>query len=521
MFRSMRLAVVLQGFPDNKMTEKQAEVVEAALVESINPSDQEEPIQFSATQYENGGLVFTCVNKETKSWLQKKVNKLVPWPGARLAVGQAETTLTGTKYVLWVMKEMKKSSQQILDLLQKQNKDISTTEWKVLRRVPESDRKARLAVWVDDKSSDHLKKHNYKLFLGFGRTKFVPMSEWMEQQGGAAKRSDLQLQNLPRPSVNYTPHKPVGPKFTTHNFLRPLIPSLGFRAVTQTLKSGPSDTNSRPRVSRFESRVRPQRNEFEFAGVKPPHLREAQFTASGRLSPQEHTTLQNRKSRFPVSERPRERGFAVPEQSPLREASYITSDHAQRREPRFATDRSQENSYFASERRQPCETGYGIADPPQLLLMRLIVPDELLPQETKYAALDEAPSHDSTYTIPDRGQSDNPRFRGSYQPPSHDSRFRNLNESPFRESRFRGSDQMQSREDRYVERDPLNSGERRSRMSDSQQYREFDNTFSRVPRVQEDRISGSDFPPQRSRSSYANSGNSYYSRHSGSDRINW
>ncbi|XP_049770334.1 uncharacterized protein LOC126108976 [Schistocerca cancellata] len=452
MFRSMRLAVVLEGFPDNKMTEKQAEVVEAALVESINPSDQEEPIQFSATQYENGALVFTCVNKETKSWLQKKVNKLVPWPGARLAVGQAETTLTGTRYVLWVMKEMvKKSSQQILDLFQKQNKDISTTEWKVLRRVRESDIKAtRLAVWVDDKSSDHLKKQNYKLFLGFGKTKFVPMSEWKEQQSGA------------------------------------------------------SDTNSRPRVSRFESRVWPQRNEFGFAGVKPPHFRETQFTASGRLSPQEHTTLQNRKSRFPVSERPRERGFAVPEQSPLREASYITS-----------------NSYFASERRQPRETGYGVADPPQLLLMRLIVPDELLPQETKYAALDEAPSHDSTYVIPDKGQSDNPRFRGSYQPLSHDSRFRDLNESPFRESRFRGSDQMQSREDRYVERDPLNSGERRSRMSDSQQYREFENTFSRVPRIQGGRISGSDFPPPRSRSSYANSANSYYSRRSGSHRINW
>ncbi|XP_049843157.1 uncharacterized protein LOC126294974 [Schistocerca gregaria] len=465
---SMRLAVVLEGFPNDKMTEEQAEVLETALIEKINPTEKGEPIQFSETQYENGGLVFTCVNKATKAWLHSIVSKISPWSGAKLRVGQAEVTLKGTKFVLWVMMGMnKRTNRQILDLFQKQNEDLSTSEWKIIRRVAESDKKERLTLWVDDKSSEHLKAHNFKLFLGLARPKFMLWAEWKKQMGSTTKRPDM------RPAVRSL----MGPP-TSHSFLR-LSRGSEFSAP-----------NLRPRIPRFDRQNRPSRKELEFVNTGTPHFREAQFPASGRRSSRErtyteHVVLQNRESRFPASGRPRERGFGMSERSQLRESGYVESD-----EP-------QENRYFASESRQPRETGYGASDTPRLSDIRFMGSDEL--------------SRSSRYTPPNRNQLEKLTFRDSYR--ARDSRLRDLDEPPFQDSRGRGPDQGQSRDGRFVERGNHNSSESRSRM--------FENVGSRMSRSWEDRFSDSDFPPQQLRSSYMNSARSRFSRPSQSSRAKW
>ncbi|XP_049945004.1 titin homolog [Schistocerca serialis cubense] len=295
---TMSLAVVPKGFPDIKMTEEQAEMLGTALVERINPSDKGEPIQFSAMQYENGGLAFTCANRTTKAWLCSTVPKIDPWPGAKLEVAQAETTLKGTKFVLWVIKGMnKRSNQQILDFVQKQNVDISTTEWKIIKRVTETDKRIRLTLWVDDKSSEDLKARNFKVFLGITRARFMRMSEWKKLMENVSSKKQGKVQpaeqNQSRLPANYEPHRPVVKKSSIKNSSHTRVPISGPNTLHQSWEPEHTDPN--------------------------------------RVSEQTHDRG------FGRSERLRSRG----------------GDRTQHKEPRYTTEQTEEERFTTSDRREP------------------------------------------------------------------------------------------------------------------------------------------------------------------------
>ncbi|XP_046983388.1 uncharacterized protein LOC124553583 [Schistocerca americana] len=295
---TMSLAVVPKGFPDIKMTEEQAEMLGTALVERINPSDKGEPIQFSAMQYENGGLAFTCANRTTKAWLCSTVPKIDPWPGAKLEVAQAETTLKGTKFVLWVIKGMnKRSNQQILDFVQKQNVDISTTEWKIIKRVTETDKRIRLTLWVDDKSSEDLKARNFKVFLGITRARFMRMSEWKKLMENVSSKKQGKMQpadqNQSRLPANYEPHRPVVKKSSIKNSSHTRVPISGPNTLHQSWEPEHTDLN--------------------------------------RVSEQTHDRG------FERSERLRSRG----------------GDRTQHKEPRYTTEQTEEERFTTSDRREP------------------------------------------------------------------------------------------------------------------------------------------------------------------------
>ncbi|XP_049797387.1 uncharacterized protein LOC126213581 [Schistocerca nitens] len=295
---TMSMAVVPKGFPDIKMTEEQAEMLGTALVERINPSDKGEPIQFSAMQYENGGLAFTCANRTTKAWLCSTVPKIAPWPGAKLEVAQAETTLKGTKFVLWVIKGMnKRSNQQILDFVQKQNVDISTTEWKIIKRVTETDKRIRLTLWVDDKSSEDLKARNFKVFLGITRARFMRMSEWKKLMENVSSKKQGKVQpadqNQSRLPANYKPHQPVVKKSSIKNSSHTRVPISGPNTLHQS--------------------------------------REPEHTDPNRVSEQTHDRG------FGRSERLRSRG----------------GDRTQHKEPRYTTEQTEEERFTTSDRREP------------------------------------------------------------------------------------------------------------------------------------------------------------------------
>ncbi|XP_049779044.1 uncharacterized protein LOC126175980 [Schistocerca cancellata] len=440
MFDWMRQAVVLEGFPDVKMTEEQAEMVATALIEWINLSDEGESIKFSEVQFECGGLVLTCVNEATKKWLKDTVRHIIPWPGARLALGQAELMLKGTRFILWVLKVMKRSNQQILDLFQKQNKGICTAEWKVLRRVAEGDKKTglilwvdnksdiptfewkvlervaeadkreRLTLWIDNKSSEDLKARGFKLYLGLDQVKLMLASEWKKvmESCGSTRRT----------------YK-----------LRSLVPGLGPSDVSQSQAAMFSGPNRYLQFFRFEHQGQTHHRELKFDDTGPPQFCQTQFMTSDRLLAQEgmfreSAVMQNIEPRFLVSEQPHGHRFGMSEWSQSREASYIVPDRTQHTEPGYTLNRSQEYRYSTLDHQQLHVTGYKDQDL-----------------------------------------------------------------SEVREMRFMVSDQMHSKEGRLMEQDPLYSSESRLRLSAPQQFQVFDNTISRNPHSWEDRFSGQIFHP--------------------------
>ncbi|XP_049769342.1 uncharacterized protein LOC126108139 [Schistocerca cancellata] len=617
---TMSMAVVPEGFPDIKMTEEQAEMLGTALVERINPSDKGEPIQFSAMQYENGGLAFTCANRTTKAWLCSTVPKIDPWPGAKLEVAQAETTLKGTTFVLWVIKGMnKRSNQQILDFLQKQNADISTTEWKIIKRVTETDKRIRLTIWVDDKSSEDLKARNFKVFLGITRARFVRMSEWKKLMENVSSKKQGKMQpadqNQSRLPANCKPHQPAVKKSSIKNSSHTRLPISGPNTLHQSREPEHTDPNRvseephdrgfgrskrlrsrggdrtqhkehrytteqteeerftttdrrEPRASsnrdllasdrwerrasgsrerratrsrerrasrsrerrasgsrerrasgsreRRDSRSRERRDshsrehrgsrcrkhrgsrcrkhrasdlqelrasprcerkyrasphckrgyrasthrepsasplremiETDYGVPDPPQLSETRYTVSdlasshssryfsshqdqcenqrfigsvlspscvSRISDLEMSLLMSDlESTVLTSQRPRERGVSTSELSRSREASYIASDRAQRREPIYISDESQEDEYFTADRRQSFKTRYEAPDPPLI-------------SETSYTGSDRTQSRDSRHLSPNQKMPKDRRSRGSDKPSPHVSRFSKLDE---------------------------------------------------------------------------------------------
>ncbi|XP_049843156.1 uncharacterized protein LOC126294973 [Schistocerca gregaria] len=476
----MTVAVVPKGFPDIKMTEEQAEMLGTALVERINPSDKGEPIQFSAMQYENGGLAFTCANRTTKAWLCSTVSKIDPWPGAKLEVAQAETTLKGTKFVLWVIKGMnKRSNQQILDFLQKQNADISTTEWKIIKRVTETDKRIRLTLWVDDKSSEDLKARNFKVFLGITRARFIRMSEWKKLMENVRSKKQGKVQpadqNQSRLPANYKPHQPEhthpnrvseqphnrgfgrserlqsrGRDRTQHKERRYTTEQIEEETFStsdrqETRASGNRDLRASDHWERRASGSRERRAsgslERRASGSRELRAsrsrdRRASRSRDRRASrsrercasrswerrashSREHRASRSRECRASGSGERRGSRCRKHRASDLRE--YLATLH---REHEYRASPHRERGYRASTHREPSasplreliETDYGVPDSPQL-------------SEMRYTVSDLASSHSSIYFLSHQDQCENRRFIDSVLSPSCASRISDLDKS--------------------------------------------------------------------------------------------
>ncbi|XP_049769770.1 uncharacterized protein LOC126108532 isoform X2 [Schistocerca cancellata] len=499
---SMRVAVVPVGFPDVKMTEEQAEMVWAALTNMIDPSESEELVQFSAMQYENGGLAITCTDRPTKVWLRKTVSKLVPWIGACLTVGQADLTLKGTKLVLSLPKAMKgRSDKEVLDLFQKQNKGISTAKWKVRSRLTEADERERLTLWVDEKSFQDLKARDFKLFLDLSIVYLLQWSQWenLPADSRVTVWHDLQpvVQNLPLAQTRYKPLRPVETELSSQNFPLPLVPVLQTWAVDRSLSPTVPGVGPNLPDFRFEDQGRPQCRERLFANKDHPHFREAQFVVSGQLLPQEHmftvpAALQNHESRFLAKEQRWEFGFKTSEHLQLQEVSYMILKRSQHRHTKDNLDRDQENRYFTSDHRHSREIGYGEPEPLQLHQSRYMDLDRLSPRDERDTDWDRLSPLYKTDTVWDRLSSQDKiptvwdrlsprgkkymasdglspqgkRYKASSWVSPQDNRCKTSSRVSLRGKRYKASDSLTSRDKRCKYSNWLSSHDERHMPSD-------------------------------------------------------
>ncbi|XP_049945410.1 uncharacterized protein LOC126427216 isoform X2 [Schistocerca serialis cubense] len=486
---SMRVAVVPVGFPDVKMTEEQAEMVWAALTNMIDPSESEELVQFSAMQYENGGLAITCTDRATKVWLRKTVPKLVPWIGACLTVGQADLTLKGTKFVLSLPKAVKgRSDKEVLDLFQKQNKGISTTKWKVHSRLTEADERERLTLWVDEKSFQDLKARDFKLFLDLSIVYLLQWSQWenLPADSRVTVWHDMQpvVQNLPLAQTRYKPLRPVETELSSQNFLLPLVPVLQTWAVDRSLSPTVPGVGPNLPDFRFEDQGRPQCREHLFANKDHPHFREAQYVVSGQLLPQEHmftvpAALQNHEARFLAKEHRWEFGLETSEHLRLQEVSYMILKRSQHGHTKDNLDRDQENRYFTSDHQLNREVGYSEPEPLQLHQSRYMDLDRLSPRDERDTDWDRLSPLDKTDTVWDRLSSQDKiptvwdrlspqgkRYKASSWVSPRDNRCKTSSRVSLRGKRYKASDSLSSRDKRCKYSNWLSSHDERHMPSD-------------------------------------------------------
>lgn len=172
----MKLAVVPKDFPEKTLTEEQSELLQDALLERITPSEDGEVAQFLSTQMRDGALIVVCANSWTKAWLENVISEIQPWEDADLEVKPGNILMRRAKVLFWVPKlYKKKEASRILELLQNQNKNLKTEDWKVVTRkeVPDG---VTLVLAINEQSFKALEAIDFKPFLGMGRATFRVLS---------------------------------------------------------------------------------------------------------------------------------------------------------------------------------------------------------------------------------------------------------------------------------------------------------------------------------------------------------
>lgn len=311
-----------------------------------------------------------------------------------------------------------------------------------------------------------------------------------ESEEATYDKSDVARRRGPR----YTSDRAQGKKYLTSD-------------SRQSLETCPRVPNP-PRISEAKllvpDRISPK--EVRYSASDRPQSQDTRSTTHKQNWPENLTgalpeeplpeiaMLEELESIFLAKKRLREHGFDMSEPSQFRDDNYISSDRARRTDPRHTSVRTPEDEYSTSDFRS-LETDYRAPNPPRLHGTSYTVSGRTLSRDAESVTPNRDEFQNSVYVSP--YQSEKPMLKGLHQLPYSDSKFRDLDERLFRDSRFRGLDQMQPKEERVFERDALYSHASSAKLSDPQQFREFDETISHVPHFKINKYSGSNFPLQQ------------------------
>jgi hypothetical protein len=100
------MAVVLEEYPENKLTEEQSKEVQQAVLGEVWKCTPETGPQFKNSCANKVVAHITCANEKARSWLMEKIPHVQPWEGAVLRVGATRDIVKTTKVAMWVPTEL-------------------------------------------------------------------------------------------------------------------------------------------------------------------------------------------------------------------------------------------------------------------------------------------------------------------------------------------------------------------------------------------------------------------------------
>lgn len=157
-------------------------------------SNTEMPM-FDDTRLHSGAMRLRCANDQTRQWLERIVPTLDTkklWSGAKLVVMDFKDIPKPHKFNV-IFRSISKSPKDIFNLLEKQNKGISTKSWTVLSHT-KRDNDTHMTIGVGQDSFDVLLERSNSLFCGMGKAIFTAVKSCKENksklQNRAATNSD-------------------------------------------------------------------------------------------------------------------------------------------------------------------------------------------------------------------------------------------------------------------------------------------------------------------------------------------
>lgn len=155
---------------------------------------------FVSTVRRDRYIVVTCNDLGSCNWLLTNVPNLKIWENTKMACIMAKDIPKLTKGLLWLPGRQKLSNEEILKRLEKQNRELNTTSWRIFSRK-EEDHGIRLLVGIDKKSEDILCLKENRPQWTTCRAQFTPIELMSKRKNNMAPVPKI---NKTGNSISYT-----------------------------------------------------------------------------------------------------------------------------------------------------------------------------------------------------------------------------------------------------------------------------------------------------------------------------
>lgn len=148
------------------MNAEQMQQVHSSLIQKIISLKDGQGPAFDGFDKKSGYILVTCENQFSQDWLFKTVPSLQPWNGASLSIQMENETPHPLVALTFIPKTNAPTVEVALQLIQKQNVGVTTTHWKILRKLEKLD-SIGVALEIDDSSAAVLNNMDFVLKCGF------------------------------------------------------------------------------------------------------------------------------------------------------------------------------------------------------------------------------------------------------------------------------------------------------------------------------------------------------------------
>lgn len=167
-----KMAVILEGFPEKKFSDTDADTLGSLLSDMIRPLDDGVGPQMKNWRYEGGAVLLTCVTSSTKTWLEDSVRTIGTLNESKLVVGEASKILKTVKVITRFPSYCNaKEVGAVLKMLDVQNPGIRTADWRILNTKVEPKGKT-VVLQLPEEEVELLRQRGFALFCSMEQIHF-------------------------------------------------------------------------------------------------------------------------------------------------------------------------------------------------------------------------------------------------------------------------------------------------------------------------------------------------------------
>ncbi|KAI5692217.1 hypothetical protein M8J75_011747 [Diaphorina citri] len=182
-----KMAVILEGFPEKKFSDTDADTLGSLLSDMIRPLDDGVGPQMKNWRYEGGAVLLTCVTSSTKTWLEDSVRTIGTLNESKLVVGEASKILKTVKVITRFPSYCNaKEVGAVLKMLDVQNPGIRTADWRILNTKVEPKGKT-VVLQLPEEEVELLRQKGFALFCSMEQIHFSILAVKLQYISGGSR----------------------------------------------------------------------------------------------------------------------------------------------------------------------------------------------------------------------------------------------------------------------------------------------------------------------------------------------